>query len=199
METILFGGNYCKITIEDYLHNLLRAIAVQVEQRLKLNKSEEDIKKEVFDMFLTEKFNFNFQEAEITETGGNRYEYRMKEGRRRQILVKFYKYIIPYQGPTEILKYRPTIFHEHDCTAKTTELKTSKAIEVIFSSEENFQEQFYHNKAQSIGALARNVIEANKDIDTWNKSLMNEINKIYPIVKAKYDQTIEFNRNNNIK
>lgn len=195
----LFGGNYCEITIKDYLHNQVRAIAVQIEHGLRANKTEQEIKKEMVKMFTVENVSINLSEAEVTDIGANHFENRMKEGRQRKVLIKHYYYSIPFNGDSALIKYRPTTFHGHNCKAEIIGHKNPKTIRTYFECEENSQKQFDYNKSQSIGDLLRNIEEANKEINTWNQTVEEEVNKIFPLVKAEYQKTIDFNKRNNIK
>lgn len=199
METILFGGNNCKITIKDYLYNQVRAIAVQIEHGLRANKAEEQIKKEMVELFTVEKFSVNISGTEMTDIGANHYESRMKEGRQRKVLIKHYYYSVPFNGDSSIIKFRPTTFHGHNCKVDIIGHQNPKTIRAYFESEENFQQQFDHNKSQSIGDLTLNVKEANIEIENWNKVIAAEVDRVFPIVKSEYDKTIDFNRRNNIK
>lgn len=199
MEITLFGGNNSRVSIKDYLYNQVQAIAVQIENGLRANKTEEQIKAEMLNLFKVEKLSLNSSESYVKELGGNHYENRIKEGRERNVLIKHYNYYIPFSGDSNVLKYKPDTFHGFARKADIIEDKNQKFIKTYFEAEENFQEQFNHFKAESIGSLSSNCTEANKAIDSWNMNLENEINKIYPVVKYKIDKTDDFNKRNNIR
>jgi len=199
METILFGGNDCKNTIYDYLRSNLRAIAVQIEVGLKANKNEEQIKEEMLKMFRVQKFNFNLSGAEVKNYGANRFGNRIIDGVSKKVLENCFTYEISFEGDSRMLAYRPKFFHGHNCKAEISPTQKGGIIKVNFYSEQNSQKEFDFGKSQSIGSLVDNGNEANNEIEIWNNNLKNEIIKIYPLVKVKYEETIEFNKRNNIK
>ena len=63
MEIILFGAANCGTTIKDYLYSHVRAIAVQIEHGLIAKKSEEQIKKEMVELFEFKKIKIHISEA----------------------------------------------------------------------------------------------------------------------------------------
>lgn len=196
---ILFGGRDCQISINDYLNNQVKAIAVQIEHGLRNNKTEEQIKNEMLNLFKVEKISLNSSESYVEDIGANHYEKRRKEGRERKVLIKHYYYYIPFSGDSNVLKYRPKIFHGIGKEADIIKDKNQNFIRTYFESEENFQEQFNHFKTESIGQLSSNCTEVNKAIDSWNINLANEINRVYPLVKSEMNKTDDFNKRNNIR
>ncbi len=200
MKTILFGGNHCQSSIQNYLFSMIRAIGIQIELGLKLKKDHRQIKKEVIELFTIEKFKFHLSSAEVVDNGSNRMQDLNKNGKTQKVMIKLYKYLIQFDGDTNILRYRPENFHGHNCNAEIiVSADNKKTIKVIFESAQNVQELFFLNKSLSIGSLVANGNEANTEIEKWNNNLIYEFDNLYPKVKAEFEKKIEFNRKNNIK
>lgn len=201
MTTIIFGGRQGDM-FQDYLYNLRRAIAVQLEKQLESESTETIAKQEIKKMFLIDKIHFDIDKGEISDTGADRYENVQIGGAIRRAFMKRFSYTIPFTGDSTVIKFRPQTFHGSDRTADISSNYSTKQnqLTVSFRSELNNQSQLDHNKFDSLGDISENCSEINSEIETWNNKQLDEaITEIYPKVLAHINETKDFEKRNNIK
>jgi hypothetical protein len=200
MEKKLFGGNH-GTPFKNYLSALSQPIGVQLEQLLKNGSSQENAIAEVKNMFIIEPFNFDYKSAEIRDTGSNNYETIQHGGNTKKIYTHRFEYKIPFAGDTNLIEYRPEIFHGGDRTAdiSTGGPSSLNYLKVSFRSEQNNQKNFDHEKSESVGELLQNCREINKEIKQWNEQIDSVIERVLPKVLAHIKESEDFKKQNNIK
>jgi len=201
MEQTIFGGTYGK-SMKDYFQALQKSIAVQLEKLLQKGATKENATKEIREMFLLPLFKFDIKNATIVDNHSDNYEKVNFGGQVKNILKKSYSYSIPFSGEPKLLTFRPETFHGSSIVGEiSTNYDTEQSILTVrFNSEQNNQENFEHEKSQSIGELTANANEANKEIEKWNDTEMNSvIQTLYDKVASHVAETKSFNERNKIK
>ncbi len=201
MGQTIFGGTHGK-NMKDYFQSLQRPVAVQLEKLLEKGVTKDNAIKEIREMFLLPLFKFDIGNATIKDNHSDNYENVNFGGQVKKIFKKSYSYSIPFSGDPALLAFRPEIFHGSSIegTISTNYDTEQSVLTVRFSSEQNNQANFEHEKNESIGELSSNANEANKEIKKWNDTEMNSlIESLYDKVASHIAETKSFNERNNIK
>ena len=199
MKVLLFGGNKGAFFVT-YLQIWRQRIADYMEEQLRKDASEKDVKEHAKKKFLIPKFEIDINDTKITDTHSEKKDshgYILVQASR---ITKEYKITLKFTGDLELLNYRPTNYTgiDKEVEIEKTKGKNEYEISVYFKCLMNNQTDFDRSKASCFVSFYENSMELNKLIESANKDIDHDIENIYKKVIEYKTITDEFNKRNNI-